>query len=128
MSRFDPSIDSSRRAAPRTTRLPLRWLRAYFEAPPGSTPGEQHNFHYAFREAALIGVINAAATFLPVFIARLGGSNIQVSLITTLPSLAGVLLAIPLGWFMQTRRNIITWYAYGRIGGQAAFAAAAACR
>lgn len=103
----------------------LGWLRAYFEAPPGSTPTEQHNFHYAFREAALIGVINAAMTFLPVFVARLGGSNIQVSLITTLPSLAGVMLAIPLGWFMQTRRNIIPWYAYGRIGGQAAFGAAA---
>lgn len=119
-----PHSSMSTPAAPGRLGL-LTWLRDYFEAPPGSTPTEQHNFHYAFREAALIGVINAAMTFLPVFVARLGGSNIEVSLITTLPSLSGVLLAIPLGWFMQTRRNIIPWYAYGRIGGQAAFGAAA---
>ncbi len=125
MTGVDPSHDSRPDAAAPTRGGPFHWVRAYFEAPPGSTPTEQHNFHYAFREAALIGVINAAMTFLPVFVARLGGSNIQVSLITTLPSLAGVLLAIPLGWFMQTRRNIIPWYAYGRIGGQAAFGAAA---
>src|SRR5437773_459308 len=36
-------------------------LRAYFEAPPGSSPTEQHNFHYAFRESALNVVMNATA-------------------------------------------------------------------
>lgn len=125
MTGVDPSRDSMPTPTKVTRDGPFRWVRAYFEAPPGSTPTEQHNFHYAFREAALIGVINAAITFLPVFVARLGGSNIQVGLITTLPSLAGVMLAIPLGWYMQTRRNIIPWYAYGRIGGQAAFGASA---
>lgn len=125
MTQPDPSQDSTPKFAVATRGRPFRWLRDYLEAPLGSTLTEQHNFHYAFREAALIGVINAASTFLPVFMARLGGSNIQISLITTLPSLAGVALAIPLGLFMQTRRNIIPWYAYGRIGGQAAFGAAA---
>lgn len=103
----------------------LRSLRGYFEAPAGSSPTEQHNFHYAFREAALIGVINAAMIFLPVFVVRLGGTNLQVSLLTALPSLTGVLLAIPIGGLMQTRRNIIPWYSRGRVGSQAAYAAAA---
>src|SRR5438132_9235819 len=100
-------------------------LRAYFEAPPGSSPTEQHNFHYAFRESALIGVINAAMVFLPVFLVRLGASNVQVSLLTALPSFTGVLMAIPIGAFMQSRRNIIPWYSRGRIGSQAAYGAAA---
>lgn len=102
-----------------------RWVRSYFEAPDDATETEKHNFHYAYREAALIGVINAANVFLPVYVARLGGSNLQVSLITALPSLIGVFLAIPLGWFIQTRRNVIPWYSAGRIGGQAAFGFAA---
>jgi hypothetical protein len=94
----------------------------YFEAPPTASEVERHNFHHAFRESALIGVINAAIAFLPVFIARLGGTNFQVSLVTSLPSLVGVLLAIPLGSFMQTRRNIMPWYARGRIGSQLSYA------
>ena len=59
-----------------------------------------------------------ARTFLPVFVARLGGSNLQVSLITALPSLTGVILAIPLGGLIQSRRNIIPWYSRGRLGSQ----------
>lgn len=96
-------------------------LARYFEAPDGASETERHNFHHAFRESALIGVINASIAFLPVFIARLGGSNFEVSLVTSLPSLTGVLLAIPLGAFMQTRRNIMPWYARGRIGSQLSY-------
>lgn len=100
----------------------LSSLGRFFEAPDGASETERHNFHHAFRESALIGVINASIAFLPVFIARLGGSNFAVSLVTSLPSLMGVLLAIPLGAFMQTRRNIMPWYARGRLGSQLAFA------
>ncbi|MBM3139486.1 MAG: MFS transporter [Chloroflexi bacterium] len=102
-----------------------RSLSVYFEAPPGSTPTERHNFHHAFRESALIGVINAGGMFLPIFLVRLGASNVEVSLLTALPAFIGVALAIPIGAFMQSRRNIVPWYARGRIGHQAAFGAAA---
>ncbi|MDA0350955.1 MAG: MFS transporter [Chloroflexi bacterium] len=100
-------------------------LRAFLEAPPGSNDTERHNFHFAFRESALIGVINAGGVFLPVFLVRLGASNLEVSLLTALPALAGVMLAIPIGAFMQSRQNIVPWYSRGRIGSQAAFGAAA---
>ena len=103
----------------------MRSLRAYFEAPPGANATERHNFHYAFRESALIGVINAGGVFLPVFLVRLGSTNLQVSLLTALPALTGVLLAIPIGAFMQGRRNIVPWYSRGRVGSQAAFGGAA---
>lgn len=107
------------------TMIGARPLRGIFEAPPGSTVTERHNFHYAYREAALIGVVNSGAVFLPVFLVRLGASNLQVSLVTALPALTAVLLAIPIGAFLQSRRNIIPWYSRGRIGSQSTYGACA---
>ncbi len=101
-------------------------LDRFIEPPGNSTPTEHHNFRVAFRESAFIGLIAAGGTFLPVFVARLGGSNLQVSLISALPSLTGVILAIPLGGLMQSRRNIIPWYSRGRLGSQLGYLAIAA--
>jgi MFS family permease len=98
--------------------MPVGVLDRFLEPPGGATPDERHNFRVAYRESALIGFISAAGTFLPVFVARLGGSNLQVSLVTALPSLTGVILAIPLGGLIQSRRNIIPWYSRGRLGNQ----------
>src|SRR5439155_5966653 len=83
------------------------FLGDYLGAPAGATDAERHNFRVAYRESALIGVMSAGGTFLPVFLARLGATNLQVSLLVALPSLMGVILAIPLGGLIQTRRNII---------------------
>jgi len=101
-------------------------LDAFLDAPAGASPVERHNFRVAYRESALIGIIAAGSTFLPVFLARLGASNLQVSLLVSLPSLTGVILAIPLGGLIQSRRNIIPWYSRGRLGGQLGFVAIAA--
>ena len=51
-------------------------------------------------------------------LARLGASNLQVGLLTTIPNLTGFLLAIPIGHFLQGRRNAVPWYAWGRFVGQ----------
>jgi hypothetical protein len=104
----------------------VRVLDRFLEPPGGSTAIERHNFRVAYRESALIGFIAAASTFLPVFVARLGGSNLQVSLVTALPSLTGVILAIPIGGLIQSRRNIIPWYSRGRLGNQLGYVAIAA--
>jgi len=98
-------------------------LDRFLDPPGGASETERRNFRVAYRESALIGFISAAGTFLPVFVARLGGSNLQVSLITALPSIVGVLVAIPLGGLMQTRRNIIPWYSRGRLGGHLGYMA-----
>ena len=104
----------------------MRVLDRFLEAPAGATPTERHNFRVAYRESALIGFIAAGSTFLPVFLARLGATNLQVSLISALPSLTGVILAIPLGGLIQSRRNIIPWYSRGRLGGQLGYVVIAA--
>jgi MFS family permease len=96
----------------------VRPFDRFLDPPGNATPDERHNFRVAYRESALIGFISAASTFLPVFLARLGASNLQVSLISALPSVTGVILAIPLGGLIQSRRNIIPWYSRGRLGNQ----------
>ena len=103
----------------------MRVFDRFLEPSANASPTERHNFRVAFRESAFIGFIAAGSTFLPVFIARLGGSNLQVSLISALPSLTGVMLAIPLGGLIQTRRNIIPWYSRGRLGNQLGYVAIA---
>lgn len=100
-------------------------LDRFLDAPVGATPDERHNFRVAYIESALIGTISAASVFLPVFLARLGASNLLVSLLVALPSVTGVILAIPLGGLIQSRRNIIPWYAGGRLGGQLGYVAIA---
>src|SRR5688500_3562723 len=62
------------------------------------------------RESAAMGVVNASSVFMPVLLVRLGGSNLDVSLLTTLPALGGFLLAIPAGTFLQSFRNVVPWY------------------
>jgi hypothetical protein len=98
------------------------WLDRFFDPPIGATATDRHNFRVAFIESAFIGLISSGSTFLPVFVARLGGSNLDVSLVTALPSLTGVILAIPLGGVIQSRRNIIPWYSRGRLGQQLGYA------
>jgi hypothetical protein len=61
-------------------------------------------------DAVGVGLVSAASPFLPVFLTRLGATNFQVGLLTALPSFAGLLLAILVGGFLQSRRNIVPWF------------------
>lgn len=62
-----------------------------------------------------VGLVSGVATFLSVFLARLGASNVQVGLLTAMPAITGALLAIPLGQFIGRQRNLILWYARSRL-------------
>ncbi len=62
-----------------------------------------------------VGLVTGVGTFLSVFLARLGASNVVVGLLTAMPAIAGALLAIPLGQFIGRQRNIIPWYARSRL-------------
>jgi len=65
-------------------------------------------------DAVGVGLTNAAAPFLAVFLARLGASNVQVGLLTTMPAICGLLLTIPLGHWLERQNNIIPWYSATR--------------
>jgi len=95
-------------------------------APPeASNPVRKRNYRAIRLDSAAMGVVNAASIFMPVFIVRLGGSNLEVSLLTALPALAGFLLAIPIGTFLQSRRNVVPWYSVSRGFAQLVYAATA---
>ena len=72
-----------------------------------------------------MGVANAAGIYLPVFLVRLGATNFEISLLTAIPALAGFLVSIPLGTYIQSRRNVVPWYSRSRGLSQLVYAATA---
>jgi hypothetical protein len=76
---------------------------------------QKRNFRNVQIDAIGIGLASAAAPFLPVFLTRLGATNIQVGLLTSMPAFTGLILAIFIGSFLQTRRNIIPWFSGARL-------------
>jgi MFS family permease len=76
---------------------------------------QRRNFFNVQIDAVGIGLANAAAQFLPVFLTRLGASGLEVGLLTSMPAFTGFILAIPLGRFLQTRRQIVPWFSGSRL-------------
>jgi MFS family permease len=89
----------------------IRWS----VAPPDAHPLQRRNFLYVQIDAIGIGLANAASPFLPVFLTRLGASNIHVGLLTAMPAATGLILAIVVGNFLQSRRNIVPWFSVARL-------------
>src|SRR6266511_6383258 len=76
---------------------------------------QQRNFRYVQIDAIGVSISNIAAPFLPVFLTRLGATNFQVGLLSSMPGMTGLVLAIMVGRFLQTRRNIVPWYSLSRL-------------
>lgn len=79
------------------------------------TPTQKRNFVRVQIDGIAIGLASAASPFLPVFLARLGATNLEVGLLTAMPGVTGLLLAIIVGRFVQTRRQVVPWYSAGRL-------------
>lgn len=76
---------------------------------------QKQNFRYVQIDAIGVSISNVAAPFLPVFLTRLGATNFQVGLLSSMPGVTGLILAIFVGRFLQTRRNIVPWYSLSRL-------------
>jgi hypothetical protein len=87
----------------------------WFATPKSSPNINKKNFVNVQIDAIGVGLASAAAPFLPVFLARLGASNLQVSMLTTMPAVTGLLLSIPLGRLLQRQKNIIPWFSGARL-------------
>lgn len=61
-----------------------------------------------------VGIAAAAAPYLPVFLTRLGADNFAIGLLTSMPALAGLIFAVPLGQFLARQKNIVPWYSRSR--------------
>lgn len=83
---------------------------------PSDVIGQQRkNYQYVQIDAIAIGLTSAAAPFLPVFLTRLGASNLQVGLLTAMPGVTGLVLAIFIGRFLQGQRDIVPWFSVSRL-------------
>lgn len=74
-----------------------------------------HNAAVMRWDSVAMGVVNTASTYLPVLVARLGGSAFGIGLLTAIPAVAGFALAIPIGHFLQRRGNAVVWYSVARL-------------
>ncbi|MFN8456509.1 MAG: MFS transporter [Anaerolineae bacterium] len=84
-------------------------------APATATSIQKQNFLNVQVDAVAIGLASAATPFLPVFLARLGASSFQVGLLTAMPALTGLIFALLIGRFLQTRRNVVPWFSLSRL-------------
>ena len=66
-------------------------------------------------DAVGVALGNASSPFLPVFLTRMGATNIQIGLLSSMPGITGLILAIVVGRFLQTRRNIVPWFSLARL-------------
>jgi hypothetical protein len=66
-------------------------------------------------DSVAMGVVNTASTYLPVLVARLGGSAFGIGLLTAIPAVAGFVLAIPIGHYLQRKPNVVVWYSRARL-------------
>ncbi len=77
-------------------------------------PVQYRNFKYVLKDGLAVGYASAGMPFLAVFLTRLGASNFEVGLLTSMPAFTGFLFAIPLGSWLQQKRNLIPWYSWTR--------------
>jgi hypothetical protein len=73
-------------------------------------------------DALGVGLAMSVSPFLAVFLTRLGATNFQVGLLSSIPGFAGLLLAMVIGRFLQHRSNIVPWYSAARLIRLGAFA------
>lgn len=73
------------------------------------------NFRNVQIDAIGVGLANAASPFLPVFLTHLNASSFQVGLLSSMPAVTGLLLALPLGRFLQRQSNIVKWFSIARL-------------
>jgi MFS family permease len=76
---------------------------------------QERNKRYVQIDAIGVGTAGAAAPFLPVFLTRLGATAVQIGLLTTMPGVTGLILALWVGRFLQKQRNIVPWFSLSRL-------------
>src|SRR5574342_722653 len=76
---------------------------------------QKRNFRNVQVDGIGVSISNVSAPYLPVFLTRLGASNFQVGLLSSMPGLTGLVLAILVGRFLQTRKNVVPWYGLSRL-------------
>lgn len=89
----------------------IRW----FTTPQTSQEINPRNFTNVQIDAIGVGISSAAAQFPAYVLTRLNASTTEIGLLTSMPGMTGLLLSIPLGQFLQSRRNVVPWFSLARL-------------
>jgi len=76
---------------------------------------QKRNFRNVQIDGVGVSISNVSAPYLPVFLTRLGATNFQVGLLSSMPGVTGLFLALFVGRFLQTRKNVVPWYGLSRL-------------
>ncbi len=87
----------------------------WFNIPQSAPEMDRTNFRNVQIDAIGVGLSAALAPFLPVLLTRLGASTFQISMLTFMPAVTGLILALPIGQFLETRKNIVPWFSFARL-------------
>jgi MFS family permease len=87
----------------------------WFSTPSPSSQIDKRNFVNVQIDGVGVALGSAASPFLPVFMAHLGASTLQIGLLTAMPAITGLLLAIPLGRMLQGKKQIVPWFSTARL-------------
>jgi len=93
----------------------LTRFKKWFSTPQSSPEIDHQNFVNVQIDAVGVGLANSASPFLPVFLTHLNATNFQIGLLTSMPALTGFLLSLPMGQFLQSRKNIVPWFSTARL-------------
>jgi len=89
----------------------IRW----FTVPESAPEMNRRNFLNVQIDAVGVGLASTGAPFLQSFLTRLDAPVIALTALTFMPAVTGLFFAIPLGQFLQTRRNIVRWFSIARL-------------
>ena len=81
----------------------------------GSRSVRKRNFWFVQIDGIGVGIASSASNYLAPFLTLLNATSEQVGLLTSMSGLTGLILAIPIGRFLQTRRNVVPWYSLARL-------------
>jgi MFS family permease len=76
---------------------------------------QQRNVRNVLIDGVGVALVQGVATFLSVFLVRLGATPFMVGLLTSMPALTGMILAIPVGRLMERQSDILPWYSRVRV-------------
>lgn len=88
----------------------IRWVTT----PQSSPLIDKRNFQLVQLDAFGVGLSAAASAFLAIFLTRLGASTFEVSLLTSMPAIAGLALVMVLGIYIQRLKNPAPAYSRAR--------------
>jgi hypothetical protein len=90
-------------------------FKRWFTTPQTSQEIDPRNFTNVQIDAIGVGLSGAAAQFPSYVLTRLNASTTEIGLLTSMPGVTGLLLSIPLGQFLQSKKNIVPWFSLARL-------------